>query len=282
MTALLALSAAYFFLRLPLLEAMHGGTFSIPFLMARKAEFSVSHYVGRYDMFALKIFTAACLYLSLCFFTVRRVLSTAVGLAYFLFTGDFIFLCLSETLRGVFLITRDGGVPEVFQYLKEAAAAAIFFRLYFSKRRLFFLLLTVFFLTLLIDDSLMFHEHAGDWIMAHWSLRPLSSALGIHGDTVGEVLAVFPIFIFFAGAFFYVYRNENTPGRRIARQMAFLIAGLLFSGVLMDVGVDQLETAGAPAFTLYVGILFEDFGEMIAMSLIVVYAATLWLRRLDV
>lgn len=164
-------------------------------------------------------------------------------------------------------LTRDRGYAEVFQYVKEfwivlllAGTAAR------SGDRLLWLW-SALFVYVLCDDALRWHETMGAWISDHGQFVAL---LGTRARDYGELTffsSVGSVVAGLLGVMLWRGRDKVTA----AHLDLLLLFGLL---VFFGVGIDWLH-AIADSYGMRGTGLLEDGGEMIAMSLILAYAADL-------
>ena len=161
----------------------------------------------------------------------------------------------------LYLLSRDRGFAEFFQYAKELWIAILFLMLAIKQKSGIFYVFSLLFIYFLIDDSLEVHENFGRLLSEIFQFQSL---LGIRGVDIGELLVsgVFGLLFVTAIVLFFLLSDEIT--RRIAHYLFVLLGLLVIFGVLMD----MLEVM-APTPTLS-GILLviEEGGEMIVMSVI--------------
>jgi len=180
---------------------------------------------------------------------------------------------VGESLTDPWLLETDGGWSEWFGYAQQAALAALLLTLAYVCRRAIWVAYAAIFLCALADDSLRLHENYGSWIADRLIVRlgfPEHVA-GLRLNDLGEmfvwgVLALAPV-----AAAVLLHRRSDAGTRRASRGLAVLIAVYLFFGAVVDqVHVLVLDSwAGDIVGTL------EDGGELVALSLAVVYVVGL-------
>lgn len=160
---------------------------------------------------------------------------------------------------GLWLISRDRGFPELFQYLKEAAVVALMLRHVRRSASPVYLAWAALFTYLLLDDSLKIHETLGDDLAGRFGF---GTAFGIEARDLGQILVSATAGAILFGLVAITAVRDRSPARRLTVRLVAIIAALAFFGVVTDV-IDAIDLFG----------LVEDGGEMIAMSFAV--AATL-------
>jgi hypothetical protein len=193
-----------------------------------------------------------------------------------LLCGDVAFMLLHVSNRLVprnplLSLAVDGGYSEVFQYIKEYWTALLFFAMSWRAREVLFAAWALLFTYLLCDDALTIHESLGRVIATRWDLVPV---LGIRAGDFGELMVSA-----IAGALFLVligglYVRSSEMGKSVSRDLSLLLAVLVFFGVVVDAVHLALQEQRVHGLTV-----FEDSGEMVAMSLIASYAVRLWEQR---
>ncbi|MEO0996493.1 MAG: hypothetical protein AAFX58_03145 [Pseudomonadota bacterium] len=163
------------------------------------------------------------------------------------------------------MVSTDWSYGEMLQYVKELAIAAAFVVLYARRHAGILLVWAALFVFLLADDALSLHENAGAMIRRGLDLP---SMFGLRGQDFGELAAVAPIGLLFAGLLFVTFRRSDTLARSLS------LATLILTGVLAGFGIvgDMLHSAIQVHRWFFA--LLEDGGEMLAMTAIatLVYA----------
>lgn len=157
------------------------------------------------------------------------------------------------------LVTTDGGVPELFQYLKLAAAALTAAAIAMRIRERWLAAFVLLFGYALVDDAVQFHEWIGGRVAATASFSP---GLGMRAEDFGE-LAVFGAIAIVTVGLLLVLPRPRELSRRLRRDLVVLAAALAFFAAAVDV-LHQMVGRWIPG----IGIV-EDGGEMFIVSLIV-------------
>lgn len=171
-----------------------------------------------------------------------------------------------------FDLTRDGGHPEVFQYLKALTIAAVLAALAWRHRSATFGVWALVFLYLALDDALSIHERGGARLAGALALSP---AWGLRAIDLGELIVLAATACAVALAVAALMLRGRAGLRRVSRDLLVLLALLAAFGV----GVDALHAIAMGHGWLGLGMV-EDGGEMLVMSLIV--AHVLWRARTGV
>lgn len=160
---------------------------------------------------------------------------------------------------GLWLISRDRGFPEIFQYLKAAGAAAVLVRCFTENRSPVCLAWSVIFTYLLLDDALEVHETAGEALADSLAL---SSPFGIEGRDFGQVLVSAAAGFVVLTLVVWSGRKDRATAAELSLPLMLALGALAFFGIVADV-IDAIDFFG----------LVEDGGEMIAMSIAAVIVA---------
>lgn len=192
--------------------------------------------------------------------------SDVLQLLIFLVAIDLVFLMLHASHvrfdvpgSGLWLISRDRGFPEIFQYLKTAGAAVVLVRCFAKNRSPVCLAWSVIFTYLLLDDSLEVHETAGEALADSLGL---SSPFGIEGRDFGQVLVSAGAGLVVLGLIVWSGRRDRATAAELSVPLMLALVALAFFGIVVDV-VDAIDLFG----------LVEDGGEMITMSIAAVIVA---------
>lgn len=175
---------------------------------------------------------------------------------------DFVFLVIHATHvrydvpnSGLWLISRDRGFPELFQYVKEATIIALTLMLFRVRGSVVYLAWAVAFLYLLLDDSMEIHETVGEWL-AEWF--GFGTTLGVEARDLGQVLVSATAGTVLLGFAAVATLRDRSSARDLSLQLGVIIVALAFFGVVTDV-IDAIDFFG----------VVEDGGEMAAMSVAV-------------
>lgn len=165
-------------------------------------------------------------------------------------------------------LSKDGGYPEMFQYLKEFLIASVLFAVFLRSREVGYGVWALLFLYLLCDDALGIHEGVGTRVSRHWNLVP---ALGLRAQDLGELAVSLAVGVVFLVPMTYCYFHSKRATRIVVSDLALLLGLLAFFGVFFDMvhsgigGLFQVRGLGT----------IEDGGEMAAMSLIAGYVVNI-------
>jgi len=201
--------------------------------------------------------------------------------AYLLLSADLAFIVLhlvwnfSSLLEDKrFAVWTDLGFSEVYQYVKEFWAVMLMLWLAARHRAVVHLNWALLFLYFLLDDSLQIHERMGRIAAARFALPPM---FGLRSQDMGELVVSGVVGFVFLVTFVASYRFSRRTDRAVFHRMLCLVLILLFFGVVVDMGYWVVHPNSMVMLDL-LG-LFEDGGEMPAMSLIVLYAMFLVLEE---
>jgi hypothetical protein len=161
----------------------------------------------------------------------------------------------------LYLLTRDRGYAEFFQYTKELWIAVLFLILGIKKKQGIFYVFSLLFLYLLIDDSFEIHENLGRVIAEIFNFRPW---MGLRAVDFGELIVSGVFGLLFLTALILFFIMSDTITRRITLYMAIFLVVLAFFGVVMDMVAVMVDHRG----TTRVLEIIEEGGEMLVMSVI--------------
>jgi hypothetical protein len=166
-----------------------------------------------------------------------------------------------------FSIDADGGLAEMYQYLKLFWLAACFGVVFLQTRRWAFVGWALFFGFLMFDDMLQFHERAGEVLGPKLGIPP---AYGMRTEDYGEIACALVLGVCAVGLVITTFRRGGRMARKVSADLLCLLGALALFAVFFD----TLHTithfrvpALAPVLTL-----IEDGGEMIVVSAIAAYA----------
>ncbi|MDW7755960.1 MAG: hypothetical protein SCH68_12435 [Brevefilum sp.] len=159
----------------------------------------------------------------------------------------------------LYLLSRDRGFAEFFQYTKELWIAVMFLLLGIKKRRGIFYVFSLLFTYLMFDDSFEIHENLGRVIAETFQIQ---SWLGLRGVDFGELLvsAVFGLLFLAALILFFIISDQIT--RRIALYMLAMFGLLALFGVVGD----MVEVIVRNRDVSRILVIIEEGGEMLVMS----------------
>jgi hypothetical protein len=166
------------------------------------------------------------------------------------------------------LLDFDKGYAEAFQYIKEFWIAGLLAFISFRTRKFFFFAWSLLFLYFLLDDSLSIHEKLGNTLSGYLAF---ATQFKLEANDLGELIAsAFFGFVLLSIIGLSTYLSSRKI-KLISLDLAILLGVLIFFGVGMDVlHAIARSIPGSGILTLV-----EDGGEMMAMSLICWYAASL-------
>jgi hypothetical protein len=161
----------------------------------------------------------------------------------------------------LYLLTRDRGYAEFFQYTKELWIAVLFLILGIKKKQGIFYVFSLLFIYLLIDDSFEIHENLGRLIAEIFNFQPW---LGLRAVDFGELIVSAVFGLLFLTALILFFTLSDTITRRITLYMIIFFGFLAFFGVIMDMVAVMVDQRG----TTRVLETIEESGEMLVMSVI--------------
>lgn len=171
-----------------------------------------------------------------------------------------------------FQLNKDGGYPELFQYLKYLIIICTTIYIMFYKRIYNYLSWLLLFILLLFDDAFQFHERFAVWVVEKYNY---TSILGLRPQDLGELtyLVVFgPILLIFLILGYYY---GNIKIKKTFIDLGLLFALFLFFGVVIDM---FHQVVGDNRYVILFMIVLEDGGEMFALSFLTWYFYFLCLR----
>lgn len=168
---------------------------------------------------------------------------------------------------GLWLISRDRGIPEIFQYGKEAAIIVLLVACYRHRRSLIYLAWAVTFCYFLADDAFEVHETAGGRLAEGLGL---GQPFGIEGRDAGQILVSASAGLLLVGAIALATNNDHSPARFLTWRLIPVLVALGFFGVVAD-AIDAIDILG----------LVEDGGEMVTMTVAVAIVVEHWRRTIS-
>lgn len=161
----------------------------------------------------------------------------------------------------LYMLFRDRGYAEFYQYTKELWIAMLFLFLAIKKKSRIFYVFSMLFVYLLIDDSFEVHETLGKLIAETLHFQ---GWLGLRPVDLGELLvsALFG-FLFIAALVLFFFLSDQIT-RRITLYMFGFFILLAFFGVALDLVGGLFDHHGVVG----VLVILEEGGEMLVMSLI--------------
>jgi hypothetical protein len=202
----------------------------------------------------------------------------------FLIAGDLIFLTLhflhlySLHFTDVgftdigFSLERDRGYGELFQYAKTAVVVGLLLGISIRSKDISYLSWACLFGFLLLDDAFRLHEQLGRRLARQLSYTHWGE---LRSQDLGELTVAAVAGLLFGSFLVLTWWRGNDKFRTVSRDLALLVAFLMFFGVVLDL---MHSLSSHAMITVALGAL-EDSGEMVAMSLVVWYAYRLGPRR---
>lgn len=185
---------------------------------------------------------------------------------------DFLFIAIHlayslprYTFNSLLQIDVDGGYAETYEYVKEATVALLLALVALRKRSLHLAAWSLLFLFSLVDDALQFHEALGK-LVDGWIVRVVPESCVT--KSFSEVFVMGGFGTVFLGFIVLTYRGAVAEVRRYGRHLLVLFALLAFFGVFGDL-VQGCTTQRIARHALA---LFEDGGEMLALTILLVYS----------
>ena len=211
--------------------------------------------------------------------------SSALSFLVLLVSADLAFIALhflsgltsfSLTSDSDFQLTKDGGYPEIYQYIKEFWIMILILSVFVKTREIGYIAWATLSAYLLCDDALSIHERVGRIIANSLEFTPF---LGLRLQDFGElaVTAIAAVLLLTLIGFFYL-RGSNLF-KKITRDLLVLLLVIAFFGVFVDMVHIPLKQLGWK-MNFALGVI-EDGGEMIAISMLACYVFLLNTRELD-
>lgn len=170
--------------------------------------------------------------------------------------------CVALNLDEHFAVTRDRGYAEAFQYIKEYWLVILFSFLAMKQNIKIYLGWVFLSAYLLVDDSLSFHERAGEVIAEKLNF---ASLFGLRPVDFGEIIVFATVGITFFLWLSTSYKIANRKERKVFKALIVLLFCLAGFAIVVDLIHVMLEDS--VFWNAFLGIM-EDGGEQIVMSLI--------------
>lgn len=188
-----------------------------------------------------------------------------------LVAADFVFVVLHILTintdlihRKLFLIGKDYGYAEVYQYIKEFWVVVLLFYL-FVRRPSYLLISWCFvFSYIFVDDAFRVHEQVGSFLTEYFGF---TRALGLPGYQYGEFVfatIVGAVILIVLGASYFLSDRKH---RGVSNSLLFLLAGFFFFSFF----IDFIHEFFMDAELGWVFTAIEDGGEMVVMSVVAWY-----------
>lgn len=204
-----------------------------------------------------------------------------VGLLFLLLLGADLCFILIHTINSLtpiwnnplLNIEKDAGYSEIYQYLKYFWACLLFLVIASKTRTVPPTAWAFVFLVLLADDALGLHEHIGALIASNLHFTP---PWGLRTQDIGEVIYALIAALVLCIPLGLAYLKGSSRFRRSSHHLLQLVLLLACFGVLVDLLHMLAQSGWRLQFVLAV---MEDGGEMVAVSALLTYTATLCLRK---
>ena len=172
----------------------------------------------------------------------------------------------------LFSLEKDGGYPEIYQYIKEFWIVGLLLSILIKTRAVGYSVWVLLFIYLLLDDALQIHETFGAYIATRLELTPF---LGLRAKDFGELaISAMAAALFLTPLIFFYVRGSGTF-KQVTRHLLLLLFALAIFGIFFDMLHVAVNMGKKVYFLLAV---VEDGGEMVVMSFIAWYAFLLSLR----
>ncbi len=187
-----------------------------------------------------------------------------VARGFLLYAGYDIGLLTSD----LWLLERDRGLPETFQYLKALSAAVLLWRLFRQHRNFAYSGWALAFLFVFLDDVAQLHEVLGDYLEAQLELP---TVLGVDDFLYAESLLWVIIAALLTAFIGYAYVREPAT-RNLSRRLFYLFGFFFLFAGLADAVHASVDASGSGMRHVGVATIVEEGGEMLALSLLVACA----------
>lgn len=170
------------------------------------------------------------------------------------------------------LLNLDGSYPEMFGYGKLAVAAVLLVVLARRGPKLLYLTWSLVMLVMVIDDAAQLHERAGRSIA---TTLDLSGAFGLRGQDLGELIFWAVVGTLLLALLAIAHVGITATDRRRSAGLFGCLLLLGFFGIIVDMVHVLLSDWDRPR---RIAIIIEDGGELMALSILLVYVV--WLLTL--
>jgi len=196
-----------------------------------------------------------------------------------LLSADFAFIALhfvralTPFLNDTFFsIERDGGYPEMYQYIKWFWIIIMLAYISKLKRSFSYIAWGFVFIYFFCDDVFKVHERVGAYIAGNLTVMP---PFGLRLQDLGELAVSTVAGIILLLVVVFAYLNGSQAFKKMSHDMLLLILALVFFGVGVDMAHISIQLGREVSFILGV---IEDGGEMLVASLILWYVFWLSVR----
>ncbi|NKI26584.1 hypothetical protein HCG49_08415 [Arenibacter sp. 6A1] len=165
----------------------------------------------------------------------------------------------------LFLVNRDGGYPEIFQYFKYLLVLGAIVYFFIKDKAYNYFSWFLLFVMLLLDDSLKFHERFGTWVVEQFNYQP---AFGFRAQDLGELtyVALFGSLLLISMVIGFHRGNEEYKKKNIDLGLLFVL--FLFFGIVIDM---MHVLIGGGRYMQLIMVILEDGGEMFSLSFLTWY-----------
>jgi len=171
----------------------------------------------------------------------------------------------------LFSLEIDHGYPEIYQYIKEFWIVVLLLSILIKTRAVGYSVWALLFLYLLFDDALEIHEKFGGYIATRLEFTPF---LGLRAQDFGELAVSAMSAAMLLTSLILPYVRGLGAFKQVTRHLLLLLLVLAFFGIF----VDMLHIALMEWKVRYLLGVWEDGGEMVAMSFIAWYVFLLNVR----
>jgi hypothetical protein len=161
------------------------------------------------------------------------------------------------------VIFDDGGIAEVFGYVKAAASVVVMAVIAVRTRQAVWIAWALLFAVVILDDSLMLHETWGVELAAVLDLR----IAGLREQDAGELIVWVLLGVIPAVLVLVAHLRSDATTRSRSLRVGWLFAALL----VVAIGLDVLVVATGPSQLSAMLALAEDGGELILLTLLLGY-----------
>jgi hypothetical protein len=161
-------------------------------------------------------------------------------------------------------LNAERGFAGMVQGLQLLWISAILFQFFIWRRNLFFLSWFLLFGYLLLDDWFSVHERVGEQVALALGM---DSGFGLRAQDLGELVVYGSTGAVLLAVVVLGYLRGDSAHRAIGRSLALLMAALIAFGV----GADMVHSILMFSWADEAGLILEEGGEMLALSLICGY-----------
>ena len=166
--------------------------------------------------------------------------------------------------RRLFLMGKDDGYAEVYQYIKEFWVVILLAYLFVRRPSYLFASWCLVFSYIFVDDALGVHQHVGGVITGYFGFN---GAFGLPGYQFGEF-----VFAAIVGALLLIVIGASSllsskKQRSVSNSLLFLLLGFFFFSFFFDF----IHEFFMDAEFRWIFTAIEDGGEMVVMSVIAWY-----------